>query len=105
MIVFQYPVGKYDYETLCAMIDEYAARLGVPNSEILAIPDDISIQKMDRNQLIEIRNALTRTIDDMFYQPKCQFNPLQHDQMPCRTHEQKCQDCAYFYSDDDARWS
>ena len=104
MIVFQYPVGKYDYETLHAMIDEYAARLGVPNSEILAMPDDISIKNMDRNQLIEIRNALTRTIDEMFYQPKCQFNPLKNGHMPCRTHEQKCQDCAYFYSDDDARW-
>lgn len=101
MIIWRYPYDKYDLSTLEMMFIEFCARAGLSYDEVIALPDDITLEKADRNTLIEIRRHIDERIQKMFYEPKCQWKGAK---LPCED-PKMCFTCEHYYSDDDARWN
>ena len=102
MIIWRYPYGKYDFETLQIMFSEFCARAHLNQEEVIALPDDITIQNADKDFLLQLRQEINTRLHRMNYQPKCQFN--QTGPKPCELTVINCEDCDEYYSDDDTRW-
>lgn len=102
MIVWRYPYGKYDLATLDIMFTEFCACMQLKEGEAIALPDDISLEKMSEKELINIRNQIDNRIHEMFYKPKCQWEG--DGPAPCDDSQDDCLTCDYYYSDDDKRW-
>ena len=70
--------------------------------EIIAMPNDLSLEKLSRNDLIEIRHKIGEILHNMMYKKRCQYTEA--GAKPCESTVIDCNECNYYYSDDDARW-
>jgi len=110
MIVFRYSINDADrdIETVKAAYDDFCKKNGLSSDEVAAIPDNITLEEMDREELIQVRNFIDKLIDKSFYEKKCQWlshwTPKNGKHKPCKDKNMDCIGCEYYYSDDDLRW-
>ena len=104
-ILFRYSPDKYSQEEVYEMFKAFKAGLD-ETEHAIAVPDDITIQKMNRSELIQLRQIIDKRIYELFYEPHCQQkNELGPNlKLACAKSGTECVGCKYFYSDDDARW-
>ena len=61
VIVVNYEVGKLTKDEMVRVFD--SLRQAFPNNTTLLIPDDISLKMLNKSQLLEVRDKLSKMID------------------------------------------
>lgn len=104
MYIIQFPVNKYSKEEVAFIEEQVSEKLHLPKEQLLIIPDNIEIFKDDLNKLFNLRSKISQMIESYRYDRRCQWEETADAVMPCKTKELSCEQCKFFYSNDDKLW-
>ena len=97
----RYDPQNTDYSELVEAYRTLVKQIG-DQYEVIVLPNDLSLEKLSRNDLIEIRHKIGEILHNMMYKKRCQYTEA--GAKPCEDMPMNCNECNYYYSDDDARW-